>query len=75
MNLFVIVICIVAFDEKMNSFSEEEMREDSKSTKLIESALVTNSSVIRLDRMFRLWRFFDTPLYKKLCKAQEFMES
>lgn len=66
---------MVAFDEKMDSFSEEEMRDDSKSSKLIYSALVTNSASLRLDGMLRLWRFFDTPLYKKLCRAQEFMES
>ena len=71
----VTVICIVAFDEKMNSFSEEEMQKDSKSSKLIEAAEVTNSAILRLDGPLRLWRFFKTPLYGKLCKAQEYMES
>lgn len=59
----------------MKSFSEEEMREDSTSTKLINSALITNEAILQLDGNLRLWRFFDTPLYKKMSKAQDFMES
>lgn len=74
-RLYLELIGLVAFDEKMNSFSKEEMREDSRSSRLIDSALITNDAVLHLDGNMRLWRFFDTPLYKKMSKAQEFMES
>ncbi|XP_051158005.1 cytochrome P450 302a1, mitochondrial isoform X2 [Leptopilina boulardi] len=74
-RLYLELIGLVAFDEKMNSFSKEEMQEDSTSSKLIDSAFVTNDAVLHLDGNLRLWRFFDTPLYKKMSKAQEFMES
>lgn len=68
------VTCLVAFDVRMNSLSDEERRPDSRSSKLINAAFETNSVILRLDNGPRLWRFFETRLYKRLCKAQSYME-
>lgn len=82
MNIFVfsviykiiLVTCFTAFDVRMNSFSKEERQKDSRSSKLIDAAFTTNSAILKLDNGPRLWRFFDTFLYKKMCKAQKYME-
>ncbi|XP_025158048.1 cytochrome P450 302a1, mitochondrial isoform X2 [Harpegnathos saltator] len=73
-RLFLELTCLVAFDVRMNSFSEEERRPDSRSSKLIDAAFETNSVIVRLDNGPRLWRYFETRLYRKLRKAQSYME-
>ncbi|XP_011500081.1 PREDICTED: cytochrome P450 302a1, mitochondrial [Ceratosolen solmsi marchali] len=73
-RLFLELTCLVAFDLKINTFSEHEIRGNSMSSKLIDAAFTTNSAILRLDNGPRLWRFFDTPLYRKLSKAQSYME-
>lgn len=73
-RLFLELTCLTAFDVRMNSFSKEEKQKDSRSSKLIEAAYTTNSAILKLDNGLRLWRFFETPLYKKMCKAQSYME-
>lgn len=67
--------CLVVFDVRMNSFSEKERHKDSASSKLIAAAFATNSAVLKLDNGLQLWRFFETPLYRKLRKAQTYMET
>lgn len=59
----------------MNSFLSAERKPDSKTSKLIESAEITNSSILPTDQGFGFWKLFETPSYKQLRKAQEFMES
>ncbi|KAF7994435.1 hypothetical protein HCN44_003907 [Aphidius gifuensis] len=66
--------CLVVFDASMNSFSPNEMNDCSTTSKLIEATLISNSLILSLDNGPRLWRYFDTPLYKKFCKSQNFME-
>lgn len=66
--------CLVVFDMSMDSFSKQEMKENSTTSNLINAALNSNSTILALDNGPRLWRFFDTPLYKKLCKSQNFIE-
>lgn len=68
------VTSLVSFDAQMNCFSEEEMKKDSVSSKLIQAALTANSVMLKLDNGPQLWQYFDTPLYSKLVKAQNFME-
>ncbi|KAF7408215.1 hypothetical protein HZH66_002752 [Vespula vulgaris] len=74
-RLFLELTCFTAFDVRMNSFSKEERQKDSRSSKLIDAAFTTNSAILKLDNGPRLWRFFDTFLYKKMCKAQKYMEN
>ncbi|KAI4495471.1 hypothetical protein M0802_008685 [Mischocyttarus mexicanus] len=73
-RLFLELTCLTAFDVRMNSFSMEERQKDSRSSKLIDAAFSTNSAILKLDNGPRLWRYFDTFLYKKMCKAQSYME-
>lgn len=68
------VTCLVAFDVKLNSFSNDEMQKNSRSSRLIEAAFETNSAILKLDNGPRLWRFFDTPLFKKFSNSQRLME-
>uniref|UniRef100_A0A6E8VP05 Cytochrome P450 n=1 Tax=Anopheles coluzzii TaxID=1518534 RepID=A0A6E8VP05_ANOCL len=68
------LICLLAFDVRLDSFSEEQMDPGSLSSRLMESAETTNSCILPTDQGFQLWRYFETPAYRRLRKAQEFME-
>ncbi|XP_001661673.2 cytochrome P450 302a1, mitochondrial [Aedes aegypti] len=68
------LICLMAFDVRLDSFSDEQMKPNSLSSRLMESAEVTNQSILPTDQGFQLWKYFETPAYRKLRKAQEFME-
>ncbi|KOB71009.1 Uncharacterized protein OBRU01_14480 [Operophtera brumata] len=67
------VIGKVAFNESFNSFSENEQDVESRSSKVIAAAFGSNSGIMKLDKGF-LWKMFQTPLYKKLAKSQEYLE-
>lgn len=68
------VTCLVVFDIKMQSLSEKERHQNSRSSRLINAAFTTNSAILKLDNGPMLWRFFETPLYKKMRRAQNYME-
>lgn len=68
------VTCLVVFDIRMQSLSEKERHENSRSSRLINAAFTTNSAILKLDNGPMFWRFFETPLYKKLRRAQNYME-
>lgn len=61
-------------DVRFNSFSTQERKKYSRSSRLIKAALVTNSCILKLDNGPQLWRKFDTPMYRTLKKSQEYME-
>lgn len=63
-----------ALDLRLNGFSVDELNKYSRTSKLIKSAYVTNSCILKLDNGPQLWKKFDTPLYKKLKESQLFME-
>lgn len=69
------MIGLLAFDIQMNSFSPSERLPNSRSSKLIESAEVTNSCILPTDQGLQLWRFFATKSYKTLSESQKYMES
>ncbi|KAK1120079.1 hypothetical protein K0M31_012803 [Melipona bicolor] len=73
-RLFLELTCLVVFNVRLNSFSKEERCENSTSSKLIKAAFTTNSVILKLDNGLQLWRFFETPLYRKLREAQAYME-
>lgn len=66
--------CLLAFDERLDSFSDEERRAGSRSSRLMQEAENTNVLVLPLDQGFQWWRWFETPSYRKLRKAQEYLE-
>ncbi|XP_073951399.1 cytochrome P450 302a1, mitochondrial [Choristoneura fumiferana] len=67
------VIGKVAFNERFNSFSSEEQDVNSRSSKTIAAAFGSNCGIMKLDKGV-LWRFFKTPLYRKLAESQEYLE-
>lgn len=68
------LVCLLAFDERLDSFSESERRPESKSSKLIRASEETNRITLPTDQGYQLWRFFETSDYRKLRQSQEFME-
>lgn len=67
--------CHMAFDVRLKSFSGVERDSNSISSKLIKAGDETNKLILPLDQGVQLWRLFDTKEYKKLKKAQEFMQN
>jgi ecdysteroid 22-hydroxylase len=68
------LICLLTFDERLNSFSPEEYLEDSRSSRLLKAAEETNSYTMPTDQGFQLWRFFETSDYRKIRESQEYIE-
>lgn len=68
------MICVAVFDLRLDSFSKRELKPSSRSTKLMQAALATNSCILKTDNGPQLWRKFDTPIYRKFKKAQQYME-
>ncbi|XP_059062136.1 cytochrome P450 302a1, mitochondrial-like [Achroia grisella] len=66
------VIGAVAFNERFQSFAPSEEYTNSRSSKIIAAAFGSNSGIMKLDKGF-LWKFFNTPLYKKLVESQDFL--
>ncbi|CAH1104790.1 unnamed protein product [Psylliodes chrysocephalus] len=61
-------------DIRFNSFTVHERKKYSRSSQLMNAALLTNSCILKTDNGPQLWRKFDTPLYKKMKRSQEYME-
>lgn len=66
--------CLIVFDERLNGFAKSELKENSTSSKLLQAAFDTNSSILGTDNGPQLWKYFDTPLYKTIKHGQLFME-
>ncbi|XP_031769331.2 cytochrome P450 302a1, mitochondrial isoform X1 [Galleria mellonella] len=66
------IIGVVAFNERFQSFSQSEQNSNSRSSKTIAAAFGSNSGIMKLDKGF-LWKFFKTPLYKKLVESQDYL--
>lgn len=69
-----LVTCLVVFDERLNSFTNAELHDDSRSSCLIAATQMINSCVLRTDNGPQLWRYFPTPLYRKLERATKVLE-
>ncbi|KAL5291061.1 CYP302A1 family protein [Megaselia abdita] len=67
--------CLLTFDVRLNSFSIEEKHPNSKTSRLIRATETTNSCILPTDQGLQLWRKFETPTYKRLRRAQNFMEN
>ncbi|XP_049767021.1 cytochrome P450 302a1, mitochondrial [Schistocerca cancellata] len=74
-HLFMELVGLVAFDVNLGSLTEDGLKNESRSSKLIKAAETTNSCVVELDNGLQLWKFMETPLYKKFKIAYHFMES
>ncbi|XP_002009150.3 cytochrome P450 302a1, mitochondrial [Drosophila mojavensis] len=67
--------CLLTFGARIQSFSPEEQHASSRSTQLMHAAETTNSCILPTDQGLQLWRFIETPSYRKLRRAQAYMES
>lgn len=67
-------MCLVTYGVSPDSFSEKEMMKNSTTSNLIQAAYSSNVAIQTLETGFRLWKYFDTPTYKKLCKSQSIIE-
>ncbi|KAI8039045.1 cytochrome P450 302a1, mitochondrial isoform X1 [Drosophila gunungcola] len=66
--------CLLVFGARLQSFSPEEQDHRSRSTRLMDAAETTNSCILPTDQGLQLWRFLETPSYRKLSQAQSYME-
>ncbi|KAI5750989.1 hypothetical protein M8J77_003161 [Diaphorina citri] len=73
-RLYLEIMCLVAFEKRLHSFTADQISPQSLSSKLIQAAYTANSCVLKTDNGPQLWRKFDTPLYKKLKMAHGFIE-
>ncbi|KAJ1523528.1 hypothetical protein ONE63_001378 [Megalurothrips usitatus] len=64
--------CLVAFDEKFDCFSAQEMKPDGRSSRLMEAALTANSWVLRLDNQMNIKNSYG---YKTFESSMLYMES
>lgn len=71
---FFAVILTIAFDEKVDSFSDEEMSSDSISSKIIHCTEHINKQMIPLDALSGLLKYVELPLYKRVRKDMQYLE-
>lgn len=69
-----LVVCYLAFDVRMESFTEKEQHPKSRSSRLIQAAEDANSCLLPLDQGFPIWHYIETPIYRKFRLAQEYLE-
>ncbi|XP_016966416.1 cytochrome P450 302a1, mitochondrial isoform X1 [Drosophila biarmipes] len=66
--------CLLTFGARLESFSAKEQDAQSRSTRLMHAAETTNSCILPTDQGLQLWRFLETPSFRKLSQAQSYME-
>ncbi|XP_062135503.1 cytochrome P450 302a1, mitochondrial [Drosophila sulfurigaster albostrigata] len=67
--------CLLTFGARIESFSPAEQHAHSRSTRLMHAAETTNSCILPTDQGLQLWRYVETPSFRKLRIAQSYMES
>ncbi len=48
---------------------------ESRSAKIIDAAFASLDCVMKTELSFPWWQFFQTPTFKKLCEAQDYLYS
>lgn len=64
----------MAFGYEIDSFSESERNPNSRSSNLMKSAETINDLILPTDQDIPFWLIFETPNYKKLRLAHEYLE-
>ncbi|KAK6631282.1 hypothetical protein RUM44_005808 [Polyplax serrata] len=72
---FLEILGLIAFDIRLNSFTEAELQPSSTTSRLLDAALTINSCILKTDNGLGMWRFWDTPLYNNLKRGHAYMES
>nr|AGI92295.1 cytochrome P450 CYP302A1 [Sogatella furcifera]AGU16444.1 cytochrome P450 CYP302A1 [Sogatella furcifera] len=75
-RLFMELTSLVAFDERFYAFSEAEMRPDSRSSRLMESASIINCCIMKTNQNHILWRVLPqlSRAWRELVVAHAYVE-
>ncbi|GLH06953.1 Venom serine protease Bi-VSP [Gryllus bimaculatus] len=73
-HVFLELVGLVAFDAELEGLTEAGLQPDSLASQLIDAAETANGCIVALDNSLQLWRWIETPLYKKLKRSHEIME-
>lgn len=66
--------CLLMFDAKLDSFSDEGRHPTSRPSRLLHAAEETNRTILPTDQGFQLWNWFETDDYKRIRESQEYLE-
>merc|ERR1712071_693321 len=73
-RVFAEFLGLVTFDSRLGALAPN-LSSDSLPMRLIKSATDTNRQILKLDNgLLQMWRKFQTPAYKILYDAQEYIE-
>lgn len=68
------VVSYLAFDVRMESFTDKERDATSRSSRLMKAAEDTGTCLLPLDQGLPIWQYIETPVYRKFRLAQEYIE-
>lgn len=68
------MVSYLAFDVRMESFTDKERHPTSRSSRLMKAAEDTGTCLLPLDQGLPIWQYIETPVYRKFRLAQEYIE-
>lgn len=68
------MVAYLAFDIRMESFTDNERQPTSRSTRLMVAAEDISTCLLPLDQGFPIWKLIETPVYRKFRLAMEYIE-
>lgn len=68
------MVSYLAFDVRMESFTDKERDPTSRSSRLMKAAEDTGTCLLPLDQGLPIWQYIETPVYRKFRLAQEYIE-
>lgn len=68
------MVSYLAFDVRMESFTDKERHPTSKSTRLMKAAEDTSTCLLPLDQGLPIWQLYETSVYRKFRLASEYIE-
>jgi ecdysteroid 25-hydroxylase CYP302A1 len=68
------VVGVVFLDNRLGCLSAN-LPPESRSAKIIDAAFASLDCVMKTELSFPWWQFFQTPTFKKLCEAQDYLYS
>ncbi|XP_046665557.1 cytochrome P450 302a1, mitochondrial isoform X2 [Homalodisca vitripennis] len=73
-RLYLELTCMIAFSTRLQCFSEAEQDPNSITSQLMQAAFSVTSCVLKTDNGLQLWRYWRTPMYRKLEKSVKIIE-
>lgn len=68
------IVCLMAFDDRINAFDEEGRKHDSRASKLMRASETVSRLTLPTDQGFQLWRWFENSDYRQLKEASKYLE-